>query len=302
MPDASAALVLSHDRTQRTALIALFAGALAIAFAPIFVRLSEVGPTATAFWRVALATPVLAAWMVAERPGFSRRSPTGFRDFAGLALAGVFLAGDLIIWHLSLRYTSVANSTLLANFAPMFVAPVSFLLFGERFRRSFLAGLAMAVAGAVLLMGQSFRLNADQLYGDALALLSATFYAGYILAIGRLRAAFTTATVMAWSSAITAVAVLPVALAFGETMLPASLDGWAVLAGLALVSHVGGQSLIAHALAHLPAAFSSVSLLLQPAGAAILAWVLFAEPLGALQAAGAAVILGGILLARRGSR
>ena len=85
MPDASAALALSHDRTQRTALIALFAGALAIAFAPIFVRLSEVGPTATAFWRVALATPVLAAWMVAERPGFSRRSPTGFRDFAGLA-------------------------------------------------------------------------------------------------------------------------------------------------------------------------------------------------------------------------
>ena len=75
-----------------------------------------------------------------------------------------------------------------------------------------------------------------------------------------------------------------------------------MLLGLALVSHAGGQSLITYALAHLPAAFSSVSLLLQPAAAAVLAWALLAEPLGALQAIGGVVVLAGILMARRGSR
>ena len=71
---------------------------------------------------------------------------------------------------------------------------------------------------------------------------------------------------------------------------------------LALVSHAGGQSLITYALAHLPAAFSSVSLLLQPVIAALLAWVLLAEPLRSMQALGASIILLAIVLARRGSR
>ncbi len=107
---------------------------------------------------------------------------------------------------------------------------------------------------------------------------------------------------MAWSGTITALALLPLALLTEDRLLPATAQGLAVLAGLALFSHAGGQSLIAYALAHLPAAFSSVSLLLQPAVAALLASLLLAEPLTALQGLGAAVILGGIVLARLGSR
>jgi drug/metabolite transporter (DMT)-like permease len=92
-----------------------------------------------------------------------------------------------------------------------------------------------------------------------------------------------------------------VALAAGEPMLPATAHGWLVLVGLALVSHAAGQGLIAYALAHLPAAFSSVSLLFQPVMAALFAWLLLAEPLVAVQVAGGVVVLLGIWLARRGS-
>jgi drug/metabolite transporter (DMT)-like permease len=84
-------------------------------------------------------------------------------------------------------------------------------------------------------------------------------------------------------------------------MIPHSAAGWWILVGLALVSHAAGQGLIAYALAHLPAAFSSVSLLFQPVMAAIFAWLLLAEPLAALQIAGGVVVLVGIYLARRGS-
>lgn len=291
------------DRAQRVALIALLTGALGIAFAPIFVRLSEVGPVATAFWRLALAVPALWIWMAVEPKGSTRaRKPSGWSDYARLSAAGLFFAGDLAVWHWSIKFTSVANSTLLANFAPIFVTLVSWLVFKQRFSRTFVLGLGLALGGAIVLMGRSFQVSPEHLFGDGLGMLTATFYAGYILSVGRLRAEFSTATIMTWSGVITALALLPIALLSGETLLPASGTGWAVLIGLALVSHVGGQSLIAYALAHLPAAFSSVSLLLQPAAAAVFAWILLGEPLGPIQGVGAAIVLAGILTARRGSR
>lgn len=303
MPDATPLALPHADRTARIALIALLAGAIGIAFAPIFVRLSEIGPSATAFWRLGFAVPALYLWMRLEPKGGTRaRRPSTRSDYARLTAAGLFFAGDLAVWHWSIAFTSVANATLLANFAPIFVTLVAWLVFKERFTRTFVLGLALALGGAVVLMGRSLQLSADALFGDALGLLTAAFYGGYILSVGRLRAEFSTATIMTWSGVVTAVALLPVALLSGESLVAPTAGGWAVLLGLALFSHAGGQSLIAYALAHLPAAFSSVSLLLQPAAAAVFAWALLGEPLGPWQAVGAAVVLAGIVLARRGSR
>lgn len=290
-------------RTERWALVALLAGAVAIAFSPIWVRLSEVGPTVTAFWRVALALPLLWLWLAAQE----RRAPAparrpGARERWMLGLAGLCFAGDLAFWHWSIRLTSVANSTLLANLAPLFVTPAAYFVFGERFRPAFLLGLALAIAGAALLMGGSLTLSPEHLAGDALGIVTAAWYAGYILAVNRLRGAFSTARIMVWSGAVSAGLLLPVAAVSGESMLPATAAGWAVLLVLAWFSHSGGQSLIAYALAHLPASFSSVALLVQPATAALLAWLLLSEPLGALQAAGGVIVLLGVAIARRASR
>lgn len=287
--------------TARLALVALLSGAVGIAFAPIFVRLSELGPSATAFYRLLFALPVLWVWMLwSERRGAAR--PATRHDYWHLLLAGLFFAGDLAFWHWSIRFTTVANATLLANFAPIFVTIAGYVLFRERVSRTFLAGMGLALAGACVLMGRSVTLSPTHLFGDALGLITAMFYAAYIVSVGRLRARFSAATVMAWSGVVTCAALLPIALASGESLVAQTATGWAVLAGLALVSHAGGQSLIAVALAHLPAAFSSVSLLLQPAIAAVLAWVLLGEALGPWQLLGALVILVGIATARRGSR
>ena len=127
------------------------------------------------------------------------------------------------------------------------------------------------------------------------------FYASYILLVGRLRAAFSTATVMGWSGLSASVILLVIAYVSGEELIAASAFGWLVLALLALGSHASGQSMIAHALAHLPAAFSSVALLLQPAIATVLAWIILNEPIGPVQFLGGGIVLAGIYLARRGS-
>lgn len=286
----------SHPAHARFALPLLLLGAVAIAFAPIFVRLSDVGPVASAFWRVALALPPLLIWSLSEpRPA----QPATGGGWLPLILAGLFFAGDLAVWHWSLAYTSVANATLLANVAPVFVLLGAWLLWREKPTLKLVGGMVLAMGGALILMGDSFQLSTDHLFGDALGLLTAVFYAGYLLAVKQARRHHGTGRLMLVSALVTALTLLPMALTGAGGLLPASWQGWAVLAGLALLSHTGGQSLIAFSLAHLPASFSAITLLVQPATAALLAWLMLNEPLSPWQGVGGIVILAGILLARR---
>lgn len=288
------------SRAIRLALIALIVGAVAIGASPIFVRLSELGPSATAFWRLALALPVLRLWAgVAGRRGEDAHRPSGYADYFALALAGLLFTGDIALWHWSVVLTSVANATLLVNLAPVFVALASWSVFNERFTPLFVVGMVVAMSGSVLLVGRDLTLETRYLLGDALALLAAVFYAGYILTISRLRSRFSTATIMVSSGMVTCLALLPITLLSEKALLATTLYGWAVLLGVALISHAGGQSLVAYALSYLPAAFSSVGLLLQPVTAAMLAWAILNEPLGTWQAMGGAVVLSGIILTHR---
>lgn len=288
--------------SQHLAFLALLLGAGAIAFSPIFVRLSELGPFATAFYRVALALPAFWFWMALpqSKAGLAR-TPSSRGDYARLTLAGVFFAGDLAFWHWSINLTSVANSTLLANAAPIFVTLAGFFLFKHRFSKLFLLGLGCAISGISLLMGSSLSLGGDHLLGDALGVITAMFYAAYIIAVGKLREEFSTATVMMWSGLVSGLILLVLMYITEVSLVAESMMGWVVLLGLALFSHAGGQSLIAYSLAHLPAALGSVGLLLQPVLAAVLAWILFAEPLGALQVFGGVAVLAGIYITRRGA-
>jgi drug/metabolite transporter (DMT)-like permease len=282
---------------MRPALPALLLGAICIALSPIFVRLSEAGPTATAFWRTALALPAL--W-----PLYLARPKLGSSSAPGLLLlaAGLAFAGDLAFWHAAIARTSVANSTLLANLASIFVTIAAWAFFKQRPSALFLAGLAAALGGVALLVHSSLQFSAHGMLGDVFGVVTALFYAAYLLAVKALRdRGCGTLLIMAVTSTITTAALLPTALASGERILPLSGAGWLDLLGLALISHAAGQGLIAYALAHLPAAFSSVSLLLQPVMAALFAWTLLAEPLSALQVAGGAIVLAGIYAARRGS-
>jgi drug/metabolite transporter (DMT)-like permease len=150
----------------------------------------------------------------------------------------------------------------------------------------------------VTLIGGDFRLTPREAVGDVLGIVTAMFYAGYQLAVTGARARVGTASIMAWSGLVTAALLLPVALLSGEQLLPATGAGWAKLWGLALISQVAGQSLIAYAMAHLPATLSSVGLLLQPVMAAVFAWVLLGETLGAVEIAGGIAVLVGIRIAR----
>ena len=296
-----------RDHAEFGALIALFAGALSTGGAGILVRLSETGPTATAFWRGCLALPLLAAWALLEparhdtelehRPSGSSvgRLLASFRD-PGFLWAGAFFAGDLALWHWSLLLTSIAASTLEASLAPLVVILFAWLRWRERPSTAFMGATALALVGMLLIVSPKFGHGGSAFLGDALGLGTACFFAAYILAVARLRARYGTGIVMFNSTVVFTVLLLPLALS--QKFVPDTLRGWAIVAGCAVAAQTLGQGLIAYALAHLRPTFSSLGLLVQTLGAATSAWLVLGERLAPIQIVGALVIVGGIALAR----
>ncbi len=290
-----------EKRFVTIALPLLLLGAVMISLSAIFVRLSEVGPITTAFWRMSLAWPAFWLWLSRERWSVPPVKPAA-AEYRRLIAVGLIFAGDLICWHLSIKFTTVANAVLLANFAPIFVTLGGWYFFRQRVSRIFIVGMVLAIGGAALLVGASLSLSWYYLLGDGLGLITAVFYGSYLLTVKQLRVSQSTATIMTWAAGVAALTLFPVALLIEGNFWPMTIWGLAVLLGLALFSHFGGQGLITFALAHLPASFSSVTLLLQPVLSAIFAWLLLGEILSPRQLSGGLVVLLGIMVARRGSR
>lgn len=273
---------------------ALVAGAVAMGISPIFVRLADVGPFTSAFWRVALALPLLYAWMrLADGADGSE-----VRFSKATILAGLAFAGDLFFWHLSIVHTSVANATFFATTAPIWVVLFGWLLFRQRVKPGVLAGLCLCLIGGSALLAQSFELRPAGALGDGFGIATGVFFGLYFLAVQAARTQASAARVTFEATLITAAILFVVALVGEGSMLPHSVRGLAALFAMAWISHTGGQGLLAVALGSLPAAFSSLVIFLEAIAAAGFGWLILAEPVTAVQALGGFAILAGIFVAR----
>jgi drug/metabolite transporter (DMT)-like permease len=276
--------------------LVLVFGASVIGTAPILVRLGDAGAAAIGFWRLAFALPVLFV--------LARRTPGGLgRPGRWTTLAGVAFALDLGFWHYGVANTGVAVSTVLVNLSPLIVTAVAWAVLGQRPRPVFLLAVGLAVGGAALLTlaDGAGPIGPNSTLGNALSLATAFWYAGYFLSVSAARRTTSAMRVMWWATLAATPLLGAAAVVLGESLVPSTPRGWLAVAGLGLV-HTAGQGAIAWALGRLPAATASVTVLMQPVVAAGLGWLLFAEALGGGQAAGAAVALGGVVLAQRASR
>lgn len=295
----------SHTDTRAalTGVMVLFLAAGLLGFAPILVKVSELGPQAIAFWRLAFALPVLGAWLWIEKARARRRAPEAQLKppgFKMLVLAGLFFAGDLAFFHAGIKITTAANATLLANLTPIPVTIAAVFLFGEKVGPRFIAAGVLALCGAALLSIANVRFAPERLPGDVLSALTACWYACYFLAVRAARwAGAATVQVMFWSTLIAAPISMAVALISGETLIPASWSGWLPLIALGVVAHCAGQSGVAFGLGRTPASLASVVILIQPVVAAAVGWWLLSEALAPIQWAGAALVLLGVYAAQR---
>ena len=292
------------DHINMPAFISLLIGGLAIGTSPIFMRYADVTPTSSAFWRLALSIPMLVIWQIYDiRKNNGAATPKlSFKEMKLFIVVGFFFALDLTMWHWAVQLTTVANSTLLANMSAIITALLGFLFFGERFSRTFIGGMILALMGAMSLMGSSIEINPDHLVGDFLGMVTAFAYAAYMIASARARQKYSTVSIILATAVFGSIFSLPIALLVPGDFIPTTINGWWPLIALSWFTHVVGQSLIVYSLAHLPAAFGAVSLLIQPIVAAILAWILFAEALGVYHLIGGTLIISGILVCRRGVR
>ena len=287
----------ASPRTSARPFAALIAANVALAFGPWFVRMTEVGPVAAAFWRIALAAPVLLALAVApwERGGPGRPLASARGLWWVLALSGVLFAADLASWHVGIHHTKLANATLFGN-AATFVYPLwGFLVARAWPTRTQGSALALAAAGAALLMGRSYQLAPENLLGDVLSLVAGILYAGYFILMARARETMAPLPALALSSTAAAAPLLIAALALGERVMPGE---WTPLILLALCSQVVGQGLMIYALGQLSPLVIGLALLTQPIVAAVIGRAAFGEQLGAADLIGAAMVAVALVLVR----
>lgn len=277
-------------------MVALFAAALAMSISPTFVRLADVGPYASAFWRVFLGLPVLWIWM--KREEAANPGAPAARFPLGTLLAAVAFTGDLFFWHLAIMKTSIANATFFATMAPLWVVIFGWLILRQKVSRETIVGLAFCILGGAALVAQSLAFNPAHALGDLFGIATGVFFGLYFLCVGSARRTSGAARVTFELSILTTIALLAIALVMEPRILPQSSGGWAAVIALGVVSHAGGQGLLSFALGRLPTAFSSLVIFLESIAAAIFAWIILGEPISWLQAVGGVIILWGIWYAR----
>ena len=283
---------MAEPKHHPHAFLALFVGSSALALGPWLVRLSEVGPVAAGFWRLALALPFL--FVIARAAGQPVHWPGRTLGII-IAFAAFFFAADLAAWHTGIHMTKLANATLFGN-----TASFAFAAWGLWLVRSWPsplqgAALGLAALGSVLLMGSSAELSLRNLHGDLLALTAGLLYAGYLIAVERASEKLAPLPLLFLSSAMGAAMLLPVALVFGEQIIP---ENWTFIVVLALSSQVLGQGLLVYAIGALPPLVVGLVLLTQPAISAIIGWIGYGERLQPLYWAGAAAIAAALVLVR----
>jgi drug/metabolite transporter (DMT)-like permease len=282
--------------TPRLAFPALILANLFLAAGPWLVRLSQdvsqIGPVAAGFWRLALAVPFLA--VLAFRQGKGQPLPR-WALIAAIAAGGLFFAADLAAWHAGILITKLANATLFGNFASFLFAIYGFILLRRLPRAAQGLALLLAAAGTMLLLGSSYELSQDHFDGDLLALLAGLFYTFYLVAVDRARRTMKPWPVLAIATAAGALPLLGFALALGEAVIPAD---WTPVVLLSLSSQLVGQGLLVYAMGHLSPVLVGLCFLTQPIASAAIGWAAYGERLSAADGVGALLVCAALVLIR----
>jgi drug/metabolite transporter (DMT)-like permease len=271
---------------------ALLLGNAVLAFGPWLVRLSDVGAVAVGFWRLLLALPFL--WLVARGIG----QPTHWPRRALVAIVGIaalFYALDLAAWNAGIRLTKLGNATLFGNTGSFVFAAYGLWLAHQRPSARQSVAMALAVAGAALLMGGSYELSPKNLTGDLLTLLGGLFYGGYLIFVERARSRLQALPLLFLCTLFAAPLLLVISLGFGERVWP---HDWTPLLIFALSSQVLGQGLLVYSIGTLPPLVVGLGLLTQPVVSASVGWFVYGETLSATDLVGALAIAAALVLVR----
>jgi len=274
------------------AFAALILANILLSVGPVFVRMSDVGPVAAGFWRIALAAPVLlaAAFATGWRPGGIGRGA-----WWAIGVGGLCFAGDLAAWHIGILKTQLANATLFGNSATLFYPVYGFLIARAWPSRTQGFALVLALVGAGLLMGRSMQIAPTHLAGDLLCLLAGILYTVYFATMAKARDTMAPIPALALSTLASLVPLLIFANLLGEQVMP---HNWTPLVLMALSSQIIGQGLMIFALGQMSPMVIGIALLTQPVMAATIGWIGYGERLDGVDMIGAVAVAVALVLVR----
>jgi drug/metabolite transporter (DMT)-like permease len=267
----------------------------AVSTASILIRLTAAPPMAIATWRLVLSTLMLLPFF-AGRGGFAKLRAMGGRDLLALAGVGVALAVHFASWITSLSFTSVASSVIFVHVDSIFVALVSHFLLGDRVSRRVALGIGVAFVGAAVIALGDLGVGEENLVGDALSIIGAVALGVYLLAGRRLRQRLDLTTYVTPVYAVSAAVLALGSVAVGAPLVGYDAGVMLMFAAIALVPMIFGHTLYNWVLRWVSAPVVSISLLGEPVGASILAFLVLGESPGPLTLIGGAVTLAGILV------
>lgn len=276
--------------------LAIIVGVSMMGISPLMIRYADAPGPVTAFYRLLISTIILAI------PFFKAQKKNGrypANEIKIAAFAGIFFAIDIAAYATGVVIGGPTIPTLMSNTSPIWVGLGTLWIFKQKLPLGFWGGLAVALAGVVLVMGGNFQITDQASLGAWLGLVAAVFYGAYYLLIQKSREKMDALSVFWISAFVSTIGLGIIVMLLGQSFIGYSTQTYWIFLATSLGPQIIGMLSINYALGHLPASVVTPSLLGQPIIAGILAVPIFGEMLGFNQIAGGVVILLGIFLVHR---
>ncbi|MEO7572453.1 MAG: DMT family transporter [Acidimicrobiales bacterium] len=289
--------MVSSDRPPPGDFVLLGIAIVAVSTSAPLIAGADAPTLAIAFWRNALALPILGVWLLVRRGERTAWQARSAADRRLSRIAGALLAAHFATWIPSLSYTSVASSVALVATQPVWAALIARRR-GEHIQRSAWVGIGLALAGTVVLTGVDLSISSRALFGDLLALVGGILAAAYVTVGAEVRRTVSTISYALVCYATAAVLLLALCVATGQVLSGYDRDTWLAIGGLVLGAQLLGHTLMNLVLRSISPTAVSVAILFEILGATLIARIAFGEtppagawPAGLLIAVGVVVVI-----------
>lgn len=280
-------------------LIQIIIAVASLASIGIFIHKSDISPVTTGFYRCLFSLPMLVLLNIFNKTSLivHNLKINKTKIIIITIIGGIGLALDMIVFNLSFKYTTMAETNLIVNLTPLLIFPITIFYFKERASFWMIIPFLLALLGLYGLVFSSINNQEFHIKGDLMALLAAIFYAIFVIATKVVAdSGVNMNKYMIWITICCLILLFLFGIINNDTWLPYSFLGWVDLFLLAIISQIFGQLFLAQAIKKVPLQMSSVLLLLQPIFAAIYGFILFNEKLSIIQIIGAITVIFAVYL------
>ncbi|MEH7708169.1 DMT family transporter [Bacillus toyonensis] len=274
----------------------LFFGVFALSTSAIFVKLADAPAAIIAFYRLLFATVILLPLLLFNKRNRNELKTLSKKQWGFGFLSGLFLATHYVLWFESLRYTSVASSTVIVTLQPLFSMVGGYFLFKERFTKGAVIGCFIAISGSIFIGWQDFQISGDALYGDILAFMAAGIITAYFFISQHIRKDLSLIpySVISYGSSACFLGIF--AYMQQQSFIHYATQTWLSFIGLAFIATILGQTIFNWLLKWMSATVISMSILGETIGTCVLAYFILSETITLQQALGISIIFIGLTL------